>query len=102
LEAFFAPAGGTNESPEAFALMENYPNPFNPSTTITFTTAETGPVRLSVFDLLGRRVTTLVEGVLPAGMHQARWEAGEAASGVYLYRLEAGGVVRTRRMILMK
>ena len=102
LEAFFAPTGGTNESPEAFALMENYPNPFNPSTTITFTTAETGPVRLSVYDLLGRRVTTLVEGVLPAGMHQARWEAGGMAGGVYLYRLEAGGVVRTRRMILMK
>ncbi|WP_456426463.1 FG-GAP-like repeat-containing protein, partial [Rhodocaloribacter sp.] len=53
LEAFFAPSGDTKEPPEAFALMENYPNPFNPATTITFTTAETGPVRLSVYDLLG-------------------------------------------------
>ncbi len=100
LEAFFN--GATEEAPKVFALTGNYPNPFNPATTITFTTAEAGPVRLSVYDVLGRRVATLVAGVLPAGRHQARWEAGTLAGGVYLYRLEAGGLVQTRRMILLK
>ena len=88
--------------PGRFELMGNYPNPFNPSTSIRFALPSSGPVRLSVYDALGREVTTLVNGMLPAGVHQVTWEAGSVASGVYLYRLEAGDVVQIRHMLLMK
>ncbi len=88
--------------PRDVALAQNYPNPFNPATTLAFALPEAGAVRLEVFDVLGRRVAVLVDSVLPAGRHTAMWQAREASSGVYLYRLTAGSAVRTRRMLLVR
>jgi hypothetical protein len=88
--------------PGTFALLQNYPNPFNPETRIDFTLAERGHTTLTVFDLLGREVAVLVDEVMGAGSHQARWNAGQAASGVYLYRLTSGGATQTRRMVVLR
>ena len=74
--------------PSTTALFQNYPNPFNPSTMISYQLQRESHVNLSVFDLLGRTVETLVDEVAPAGGHDVRWNAANVASGVYYYRLE--------------
>ncbi len=88
--------------PKAFALEQNYPNPFNPVTMIGYRLPQRVFVTLKVFDALGRVVATLVEGFKPAGQHHVRWDAANLASGVYLYRLEAGSVTQTRLMHLIE
>ena len=88
--------------PGPLDLGSNYPNPFNPETTIAFTLAEAGPVRLEVFDASGRRVATLLDAPRPAGRHAVRWDAGGLASGVYLCRLSAAHQTRTRLLTLQK
>ncbi len=88
--------------PDAFRLYDNYPNPFNPQTTIRFDMPQRARVRLTVFDVLGRVVTTLVDEPLAPGSHRAVFEAGTLPSGVYFYRLEAGAFSETRPMILLK
>jgi polyhydroxybutyrate depolymerase len=88
--------------PKQFALYSNYPNPFNPSTTIRFDLPESGEVSLKVFTLLGEEVETLLNRKLSAGKHHVIWYAENQPSGVYLFRLEAGGFVQIRKMILMK
>lgn len=85
-----------------FGLGPNYPNPFGPRTTIAYSLAEPGPVRLDVFDVLGRRVATLLDGTRPAGPDTVTFDAGDLPSGVYFYRLEAGGRSATRRMMIAK
>ncbi len=92
--------------PERFELGANYPNPFNPSTMIPYQLPASMYVRLEVFNLLGQRVATLVDGEQPAGFHTASWDAtdgaGEAVgAGVYLYRLSGDGVQATRSMLLI-
>ncbi|WP_456427582.1 CHRD domain-containing protein [Rhodocaloribacter sp.] len=88
--------------PETYRLSQNYPNPFNPSTTITFELPQTGRVRLEVFNVLGERVATLVDGPLATGAYAVTFDASSLPSGAYLYRLDAGGVTRTRLMMLVK
>ena len=88
--------------PEAYALRQNFPNPFNPSTEILFDLPETAMVSLFVYDVLGREVTRLVENELSAGFHRARFDAGNLPSGVYLYRIQAGNFQDTGRMLLLK
>ncbi len=88
--------------PEAYALRQNFPNPFNPSTDIVFDLPETAMVSLIVYDVLGREVARLVERELPAGTHRARFDAGSLPSGVYLYRIQAGDFMDTSRMLLLK
>jgi hypothetical protein len=88
--------------PSGIVLHQNYPNPFNPSTTIAYDLPEDGHVRLAVFDLLGRQVALLVDEVQPAGYRSVRLNASALASGVYLYRLEAGGMVQARRLVVVK
>ncbi|HXS09880.1 MAG TPA: T9SS type A sorting domain-containing protein, partial [Candidatus Krumholzibacteria bacterium] len=83
-------------------LMQNVPNPFNPRTSIPFSLDEEGWVRLDVFDVTGRLVATLVDGVRPAGRHTINMDASSLASGAYFYRLRAGGVVQQKKMILLK
>jgi hypothetical protein len=88
-------------------LLGNTPNPFNPSTVIQYELVEALPVRLVIHDLTGRRVRVLVDGERGAGRHNEAWngkdaEGREVASGTYLYRLEAGGAVRTGRMTLLR
>ncbi|MFQ5568063.1 MAG: alpha-amylase family glycosyl hydrolase [Rhodothermales bacterium] len=85
-----------------FRLEPNYPNPFNPATTLRYTLPEAGPVRLDVFDVLGRRVAVLAEGIQPPGTHEVVFEAGHLPSGPYLYRLQAGARVLSRTMLLVK
>lgn len=89
-------------APETFALRQNYPNPFNPTTTIQYELPERSHVRLAIYDLLGREIDLLVSEVQHAGVHSVRFEAGGAASGTYVYRLEAGDHVETRTMLLVK
>jgi serine protease AprX len=78
------------------------PNPFNPVTRIPYRVAEDTHVQLSVYDVQGRRVATLVDAVRPAGVQSATWDASGRASGMYLYQLRAGGVVETRKLLLLK
>lgn len=105
--SFSATLSDVNESaaagaPVSFELRQNYPNPFNPATAISFSIPETGSVTLKVFNLLGGEVVTLVNGQLSAGLHSVLWDAKDAASGRYLYRLEVGGVTQTRGMVLLR
>ena len=88
--------------PTEFALSQNYPNPFNPTTNIQFAVPQAGPVSLRVYDVLGREVARLVDDVLQPGYYTARFEGHTLASGVYFYRLIAGGVVEMRKMQLVK
>ena len=88
--------------PATFRLEQNYPNPFNPETRIQFTLADPQSATLKVFDLLGREVAVLVNEKKEAGVHEVKFYAGGLASGAYFYRLQAGGFVQTRKLILMK
>jgi len=96
---------GTAESdgsPYVFALEQNYPNPFNPSTQIPFSVQGSGLVSLKVYDVLGREVRTLVNQNLQPGRYEVTFDAAELAGGVYLYRLQAGGLIQTRRLLLLR
>jgi hypothetical protein len=92
----------TAHYPATVTLSANYPNPFNPSTTISYRLPSGGQVRLSIFDILGREVSVPVRGVQQAGVHRETFEAEGLASGVYFCRLEAGGRVLIRKMILSR
>ncbi len=89
-------------SPDVWELEDNYPNPFNPSTTISFTIARSTFVRLTVYDMIGREVGTLVEDDLVAGRYSVVWNASGAASGLYLCRISADGFVATKKLLLIK
>lgn len=89
--------------PSVLALDQNHPNPFGPATSIRFSLpTSTARASLSVYDLLGRRIATLADGPLEAGPHSVRFDASALSSGVYMYRLEAGGQVLSRRMIVAR
>ena len=91
-----------NAAALSYTLDGNYPNPFNPSTEIRFTLPQAQRVTLVVYDLLGRVVARLLDGPLEAGQQRVRFNASGLASGMYLYRLQAGTFVETRRMVLLK
>ncbi len=88
--------------PAAFSLSQNHPNPFNPLTTIPYSIAQPGMVHLAVYDILGRKVATLVQGQMNPGYYAATWNADGFASGIYYCRLEQDGKVETNKMLLMK
>ncbi|MEZ4703168.1 MAG: DUF1501 domain-containing protein [Rhodothermales bacterium] len=88
--------------PASFRLEQNYPNPFNPQTTIGFALERAEAVRLTVYDVRGRRVQTLVDGPMPAGAHRIAFDAGRLPSGMYLYQLETAAGVETRQMALVR
>lgn len=88
--------------PEAYSLAQNYPNPFNPSTTIEFSIPRNETVTLKVYDMLGREVRTLVSENLAAGSYKTRFDAGNLASGVYFYLLQAGKFTDSRKLMIMK
>ena len=89
------------EVPEAFSLESNYPNPFNPTTTVRFSVPEAAQVRLVVYDVLGRQVRVLVDGTVSAGVHAVQFEARGLSSGMYLYRLETpqGSFVQMMQLV---
>lgn len=91
-----------DETPGAFHLRQNYPNPFTEHTTIAFVMDRPGQAYLQILDMLGREVATLVSGYLPAGQHKRRWEAGGLANGVYVYRLQTGSSIATRKLVLLR
>ena len=88
--------------PENLTLFQNYPNPFNPATTIRFDLPKSAEVQLIVYDILGRKVATLVNKKMPAGRHEVQWDARNIPSGIYLYQIKAGEFVETKKMILLK
>jgi len=88
--------------PNRFSLEQNFPNPFNPSTNISFTLPLKTFVLLKVFNILGEEVATLVNEELPPGTHLHQWNAGAMPSGVYLYRLQAGSFTETKKLILLR
>jgi len=87
--------------PEEFLLKQNYPNPFNPTTVINYQLPNSSDVKLEVFDMLGRRVSVLVEGNQSAGTYSVEFDASSLSSGVYLYRLQTNENVQTRQMVLV-
>jgi endoglucanase len=116
LEALLSPSGlptsvnhGHLErpTPDAFGLLQNYPNPFNPETTILYRIPFDGRVKIAVYDVLGREVQTLLEGLQQAGNHEVRFDASDIASGVYFYRLlaESAGkesYTSVKKMVVLK
>ncbi len=89
-------------TPNSYALAQNYPNPFNASTTINYSLPQEGNVTIDIFDIMGRKIETLVSGRQPAGEHSVVWNADYVSSGVYLYRINAGSYSETRRCNLIK
>jgi len=97
----------TGSVPKEFELGQNYPNPFNPSTTISFALPESGEIKLSIFNLKGQLVKTLASGQMAAGWHTVIWngtneQGNQAASGIYVYSLEAKGFKVTKKLVLAK
>ena len=83
-------------------MYQNYPNPFNPVTTIKFDIPNDGVVQLEIFDILGRRIITLVDEYKTAGSYEKVFNASSLASGVYVYKLQAGDFISSKKMILLK
>lgn len=88
--------------PANFSLGQNYPNPFNPTTNLEFEIPASGFVSLKVYDILGREVATLVNGFRRSGRHNIQWDAGLHPSGIYYYRLQSLGDVKTKRLLIVK
>ena len=91
-----------NALPKAYTLNQNYPNPFNPSTTIEYKVPYSGEVTLTIYNVLGQKVANLVDGVKQAGTYQVTFDAGQLASGIYIYQLRSAGTVLTKKMTLIK
>jgi hypothetical protein len=93
---------GLGDLPSEFTLNQNYPNPFNPTTIISYELPQAANVRLEVYDMAGRQVATLVSGQVAAGRHTVNFDASNLSSGVYLYRLQAGSSLQTRKLTILK
>jgi hypothetical protein len=94
-----------SSAPQAFALLQNYPNPFNPSTVIQYSLVQASQVSLKVYNMLGQEVATLVNAHQEAGIYAVSFNATKAlslSSGVYIYRLQAGSFISTKKLVLMK
>ena len=91
-----------NSIPDNFSLRQNYPNPFNPSTTIEFSIKENSNIKLSVYNLLGQKVTTLINQPMSAGVHSVQFNADNLSSGIYFYKLTAGENSKVMKMELLK
>jgi hypothetical protein len=85
-----------------FVLFQNYPNPFNPSTTIRFNLPEASVVKLTIFNILGQKIRTLVNELRESGVNSINFDASDLNSGIYIYKIEAGNFVQTRKMTLLK
>ena len=97
----------TKVVPESFTLHQNYPNPFNPTTILRYNLPEHTKVTLTVYDMLGRQVTQLVNTIQGAGYKSVQWNATDyfgkpVSAGVYLYQIRAGQFVQTKKMVLLK
>jgi hypothetical protein len=99
---FMTGIASNSELPTVFKLYNNYPNPFNPSTTIKYDIPQNSYVRMTIFDILGREVEMLVNQNMTPGRYELQWDAKSYASGTYLYKLEAGDFVEIKKMVLVK
>ena len=93
--------------PDEFALHQNYPNPFNPVTTLRYDLPENGHVHITIYDMLGREVKTLINQTQDTGYRSVVWDATNdygkpVSAGVYLYQIQAGNFVQSRKMVLLK
>ncbi|MCA9784774.1 MAG: T9SS type A sorting domain-containing protein, partial [Candidatus Cloacimonetes bacterium] len=102
LVAVRAPLKEPQAHPGSFELRPAFPNPFNPVTTLGYVLNRPLQVELSVYNVLGQKVRTIVSGLESAGEHHVRWDASELASGVYIVKLSAGGESRTQKILLLK
>lgn len=93
---------GGHFSPLTFSLDQNYPNPFNPATTIAFQLPSEARTNLSVYDILGRKISTILDQEVAAGNHTVTWDSSNVASGIYFYRLSSGNYVDTKKMVVAK
>jgi hypothetical protein len=91
-----------SDIPQIFTLQQNFPNPFNPNTTISFSLPSKSYVLLRVYDVLGREVATIISEDISAGNYSRRWNAANISSGIYFYRLQADSFTETKKMILLK
>ncbi|MBI5464874.1 MAG: T9SS type A sorting domain-containing protein [Ignavibacteriales bacterium] len=108
----YTEAGGTdillgvsrvgNEVPTSFSISQNYPNPFNPTTAISFQLSADSRVLLTVYDLLGREVATLVNREMAAGTYRVSFDGTKLSSGVYIYTFTAGGFSESKKMVLLR
>ncbi|MCF8242963.1 MAG: T9SS type A sorting domain-containing protein, partial [Melioribacteraceae bacterium] len=96
-----------NEIPTEFTLLQNYPNPFNPETKISFVLPESRNISLIVYDMLGRKVNTIISENMHAGQHSVVWDGKDdsgknLSSGIYIYTLKYGSSIQSKKMILLK
>ena len=96
------PVSVEESAPAAFAVSQNSPNPFNPTTTISFTIPEAGNVEIAVFSVSGQRVATIADGFMSAGSHSVTWDASGFSAGVYFYTVKSGDYSKTMKMTLLK
>jgi len=92
----------SNEIPREYKLFQNYPNPFNPATILRFQVPANGNVKIIIYDILGREITTLVNDELKPGLYETAWYAGNFASGIYYYKLISGNYSETKKMVLIR
>ncbi len=90
------------KTPTVFQLEQNYPNPFNPSTTINYSVPKTSVVTIKVYDVLGKEITTLVNDEKTSGNYKVEFDGSKLTSGIYFYRMQAGNIVKTKKLILLK
>ncbi len=95
-------AESDTRSPQVFSLRQNYPNPFNPATRIVYTLAERSHVNVTVYNILGAKITTLVDKEQQQGTYYVTFDASHLPSGVYFYTLQAGDFIETKRMVFSK
>lgn len=107
-EMSLTPVGGTDVEanrisiPDRFSLYQNFPNPFNPTTTIRYTIPKAERATLKIVNLMNQEVAVLVDGTKPAGEYEIRWNASGLSGGVYVYRLKAGEFVESKKLLLLK
>ena len=104
-KTIFNPAGGVKDddiNPGSFELFQNYPNPFNPSTKIEYSLKQGADVKISVIDILGKRIASLVDGYQYAGIHQVIFDGKNLSSGIYFYTIEVNSLQKTKAMILLR
>ncbi len=92
----------TSKIPKNYSLEQNYPNPFNPSTRIKYQVSSISHISLKVYDVLGNEIATLVNEEKPAGNYEVNFSAAKLSSGIYFYKLQAGSLVETKKMILLR
>ncbi len=91
-----------NETPNSFAISQNYPNPFNPVTTILYQLPAFAKVKVTVYDIIGQQAAVLIEKEQPAGYYRLQFDASHLASGIYVYKIEAGNFIKSMKMSVIK